>query len=199
VLRVRRLDPGAASLAAIALTAGAYWLTHASLDWFWPYPVVTAPVLALLGSACAPALRESPRRTPGPGRRWLVIAVVAFTLTTIPTFLSERYLNSAYAEWRTDLGRAYDDLDRARSLNPLSVDPLLAEGSIARATGDDARAIAAFQRAVDKRPEEWVSYYLLAKLHAKDDPSLARQEAATARERDPLNRQIRSLQRKLRG
>ena len=30
---------------------------HASLDWFWPYPALTAPVFALLGSACAPAIR----------------------------------------------------------------------------------------------------------------------------------------------
>ena len=79
-------------------------------------------------------------------------------------FSAERYASDAYDVWRADPSRAYDDLDRARSLNPLSVDPVLAEGAIARANGDRRRAIEAFDDAVAKRPEEWVSYYLLAVL-----------------------------------
>ena len=72
--RARRLGPSAASLSAIALAAGTYWLVHASLDWFWPYPAVTAPVLCLLGSACAPAVMSPGRSGRRPGRRWLAAA-----------------------------------------------------------------------------------------------------------------------------
>ena len=36
--RARRLGPAAAQLSCGAMAAGAYWLTHASLDWFWPLP-----------------------------------------------------------------------------------------------------------------------------------------------------------------
>ena len=115
-----------------------------------------------------------------------------------PPFLSERYTSDAYAVWRADPSRAYRDLDRARSLNPLSVDPLLAEGAIARANGDRRRAIAAFDDAVAKRPEEWVSYYFLALLHERRSPGLARRELAKARDRDPLNGQIAALQDELR-
>jgi tetratricopeptide (TPR) repeat protein len=154
-------------------------------------------VLALLGSACAPALLTAEPRS-SRRRRWLPAAAVAvLALSTIPPFLSQRYVDDAYAVWRADRSRAYDDLDRARSLNPLSLDPLLAEGAIARAAGDRGRAIDAFRRAAERRPEEWVSYYVLAQLHAKQDPALARREAAQARARDPLNEQVQALQERL--
>jgi O-antigen ligase len=196
-VRARRAGPAAASLSAIALTAGAYWLVHASLDWFWPYPAITAPVLALVGSACAPGLRVARVAAPGPGRRWLVAAAAVLALSTIGPFLSERYTDSAYSKWRSDPADAYDDLDAARRLNPLSVDPLLAEGAIARSAGDRERAIDAFGDAADERPEEWAPYYFLAQLHRGDNPRLARREAALAQERDPFNAQVKALQRRL--
>jgi O-Antigen ligase len=204
-IRARRRGADAAWLSAIALTAGTYWLFHSSLDWFWPYPAVTAPVFALLGSACAPCLRrrQAPSADsggrPGLGRLAVAIGAIVLAVSVIPPFLSERYTSDAYAVWRVDPSRAYSDLDRARSLNPLSVDPVLAEGAIARANGDRARAIGAFRDAVVKRPEEWVSYYLLAVLHERSSPGLARREAAAARARDPYNAQIAALQAKLRA
>ena len=54
--RSRGVGPSAAALTAVALAAGAYWLAHSSVDWFWTYPALTAPVFALLGAACAPAM-----------------------------------------------------------------------------------------------------------------------------------------------
>ncbi len=205
-IRARRRGPEAAWLSAIALTAGTYWLFHSSLDWFWPYPAVTAPVFALLGSACAPCVRAlsrsdkaaSPPARQGRGRLAIAAAAIVLAATVVPPFLSERYTTDAYAVWRADPSRAYRDLDRARSLNPLSVDPILAEGAIARANGDRRRAIAAFDDAVAKRPEEWVSYYFLALLHEHRSPGLARREIATARARDPYNSEIVPLQEKLR-
>jgi hypothetical protein len=199
-LRGRRFGGGTALVSTFALSAATYWLFHSSLDWFWPYPAITAPVFALLGSACAPAVevsRTSERR--GGGRLVVAGGAIVLALSTVPPFLSERYVNDAYEVWRTDPGRAYDDLDRARSLNPLSVDPLLAEGAIAKANGDSRRAIRAFEDAIEKRPEEWVSYYLLAVLHKRDNLPLARREVAAAHERDPQNGEIDALAEKLRA
>lgn len=196
-LRSRRLGPAAASVSAVALAAGTYWLVHSSLDWLWPYPALTASVLALLGSACAPALRVADRAPPGWGRRALAIAAAALAVSAIPPFLSDRYVDAAYADWREDLKGAYTDLDHARSWNPLSVDPLLAEGAIARAAGDRRRAIDSFRRAAEKRPEEWVTHYFLALLYRRDAPRLARRQAALATARDPHNPQVASLRRKL--
>jgi hypothetical protein len=195
-MRARRLGPEPAWLSIIALTAGVYWLAHASLDWFWPYPAVTAPVLALLGSACAPALRIAGNAAWGHGRRWLTAGAVVLAISAVPPYLSHRYVDDAYDEWRSDPSRAYDDLDRARALNPLSADPVLAEGAIARANGDRARAIDAFRRAAKKRPEEWASHYNLAELYARSSPRLARRELAIAKRQNPYDPEVLALEEK---
>jgi hypothetical protein len=198
-LRARRRGPQSAALAAIALSSGAYWLTHTSVDWFWPYPAITAPVLALLGSACAVGVRTGETRPVRGARRVIVAGAVVLALSTLPFFLSERYVNGAYAEWRSDLTRAYQDLDRAQALVPFSDTPLLAEGAIADAAGDRERAIGAFREAARKRPEEWASHYLLAKLYQEDNPELARSELEAARRLNPLSEDIRLLGEQLRG
>ena len=149
-LRARRLGPAAAALSAAALTAFAYWIVHSSIDWFWAYPAITAPVFALLGSACAPALL-TPQRPDHRAHRWIALVVVVLAVSAIPPYLSERYTNQAFATWAIDLDDAYADLDRAATLNPLSEEPLMAEGAIAREAGDTERAITAFREAADLR------------------------------------------------
>jgi O-Antigen ligase len=194
-----RLDAPAAGLAAAALTCGAYWLAHTSVDWFWPYPAITAPVLALLGAACGAAMRTPSAAGPRRFRPWITAAAVVLALSAVPPFLSERYVNDAYAEWRSDLNRAYDDLDRAQALNPFSDSPLLAEGAIADAAGDRRRALAAFREAQDKRPEEWATHYLLAELLAEEQPEMARAELERARELNPLSVEVDELAEELRA
>jgi hypothetical protein len=190
----RRLGSESSWLSIIALTAGAYWLAHASLDWFWPYPAVTAPVFALLGSACAPAVVSTGDVARGRGRRWLTAGAVVLAISAVPPFLSHRYVDDAYDEWRSDPLRAYDDLDRARTLNPLSADPVLAEGAIARANGDRARAIDAFRRAAEMVPEEWASHYNLAELYARSSPGLARRQLAIAKRQNPYDPEVLALE-----
>ncbi len=192
-MRSRELGPQASMLSAAALSAGLYWLVHASLDWFWPYPVVTAPVMMLLGAACAPAVFAGERIRGQRWRPWLAGAAVLGAIAAVPPFLSERYVNNAYAGWQGDLERAYRDLDAARFLNPLSDAPLLAEGAIARELGDRPRAIAAFRAAAEERPEEWGAHYLLAELQAKSDPPAARREARIALELNPLSSDVNEL------
>jgi O-Antigen ligase len=197
VYRSRQLGPSAASLGAIALSSGAYWLVHTSVDWFWPYPAITAPVLALLGSACAPAVRSPGLPSTRPWRVWATAALAVLAISTIPFWLAERYVNNAYASWRTDLGRAYDDLDQARTLNPFSDTPILAEAAIARAAGDPARALDALSEAAEKRPEEWATHYLLARLQTDSDRAAAREEIALALELNPIETKVRALARRL--
>ncbi len=193
----RRRGPPAAALSAVALAGGVYWLVHASVDWFWPYPAVTASAFGLLGVGCAAAglVEGEPRWRP-----WRAVALAALAvlaLSAIPPFLSERYVDHAYGTWRADLERAYDDLDRARSLNPLSDLPNLAEGAIAREAGDEQRAIEAFTDAAEQRPEEWAAHYLLAELKQRSDPAAARREILTAYELNPLSGRVRALARRL--
>jgi O-antigen ligase len=195
-LRSRAAGPASAALAAVAVTAGAYWLAHASFDWFWAYPAVTAPVLALLGSCWAPARSSEGTRA---GRWRLVIAggAVALALTVIPPFLAQRYVNGAFAGWQADPGRALSDLDRARDLNPLSIEPLLARGGIERALGNRDAAIAAFEEAAEERPEEWATYYFLALLTLNSDPESARTAIDRARSLNPFSPRVKELSRRV--
>jgi hypothetical protein len=190
---VRRGGPPGDHLAAIVLASGTYWLVHCSIDWFWPYPAISAPVIALFGSAGAARLR--PARSPGrvPWRLPAAICVLLLAVTAVPPFLSERYVNQAYAEWRTDIDAAYDDLDRARKLNRLSDTPLLAEGAIAIADGDRERALTALREAEAKSPEEWATHFLLARLQLRSDPDEARRELGIALELNPLEYRVRGL------
>ena len=168
-VRARRLGPAGAWVSAFALTAGAYWLVHSSVDWFWPYPASDRARLrpARLGLRARRASRPA-RSAGGRGRLIVAAAAIALAISTVPPFLSERYVDDAYDELAVRSLRAPTTTSIGRAaLNPLSVDPLLAEGAIARASGDRARAIGAFREAIAKRPEEWVSYYLLAVLHQR--------------------------------
>jgi len=184
-LRSRRLGPAAAALCAGAFAAAGYWLAHASIEWFWTYPGVTAPVMALLGSACAPAVLWPGHRSPRLGRGLLAFGAVVVALTMLPPFLSERYTDQAYRGWRSDPQGAYSALDRAATLNPFSDAPLLAEGAIARKLGEIERALAAFEEALERKPDEWVAHYYHGLLLARDDPDAARRELELAAELSP--------------
>ena len=86
---------------------------------------------------------------------------------------------------------------RARSLNRLSIEPLLAEGGIAKVSGDRQAAIAAFEEAAEERPEEWASHYFLALLHLRSDRARARAELEAALELNPFSRDLEDLQERL--
>jgi len=198
--RARRLGPSAAGLSAFAVAIGTYWLLHSSVDWFWVYPAITAPVLALLGSACAPTMLAAGARPPRRTRRWpMVAALVAFALTAIPPLLSQRYVDRAYETWREQPERAYEDLDRAATLNPLTDSPILAEGAIALAAGDEERALAAFREAVERRPQTWAAHHLIAKLLADTNRAAAAEAIRAAQELNPLSERVRALAEKVGG
>lgn len=196
-IRARKLGHASAQLSAAGLAAGAYWLAHSSLDWFWPYPAVTAPALALLGAAAAPALIMPQRTAPPRSRRPLLIAIVAFVVILVPPFLSERLVDRAIETFPEDAGRAYDDLALARDLNPLTDTPALREGSIALALDDRERAIAAYREATRKRPEEYAGHLLLALIYAETDPEAARISLAVVAELNPLDPRIERIQRQI--
>ena len=196
-LRSRRLGPSASALIAGALTCGAYWLAHASLDWFWSYPAVTAPVIALLGAAAAPsalALGAQPRQ------RWrlgLAGLMAAAAIAAVPLFLADRYRNRAVAEWPADSGRAFDDLDLAADLDPLDEEPLLLKGAIALRVDRPGLALDALEEARSRAPENYASYYFLARTLQASDPEEARRNLAAAEELNPDGPELKRLERRL--
>ncbi|HYH62892.1 MAG TPA: O-antigen ligase family protein [Solirubrobacterales bacterium] len=196
-IRARRLGPSSAQLSCGALAGATYWLVHASADWFWPYPAVTAPAFLLLGAAVAPALLMPDREVQRGPRRLIVVGAAVVALSVIPPFLSERLVERSLDTFRVNTEQAYDDLALARDLNPLSDLPALTEGSIALALDDDKRAIAAFREAIRERPEEYVGHFFLALILAKKDPEQARTELAVVAELNPLEQRIEELERRI--
>lgn len=108
-----------------ALGAFTYWLVHASVDWTWTFPAVSLTLFALVGAAAS--------RDAGPllARRTRLALAAGATALAIGGFglpwLSAHYVNVALS----GTGDPRTLLDRARSLDPLSVEPLLAQWALA--------------------------------------------------------------------
>jgi O-Antigen ligase len=197
-LRSRRLGRPAAALAAASLASAAYWLVHASYDWFWNYPGVTAPVMFLLGAAAAPPVTalatDRAKRARLAGVAVLAVALIA----ALPLFASQRYSDRAYDEWPQDPAAALDDLDRAASLNPYDPAPLLAKGVIESRLGRGAEAVSTFRDALQRQPDNYATHFFLARALAPTDLPGARAEAAEALSLNPLDPRTRHLNRRLR-
>lgn len=155
-----RAGPAAGAAAAGALGAFAYWAFHASVDWFWEFAALTGPAIALLGLAGALGSRR-----PELGERrghltWIAVAGLALvTIACAAPWLSAREGDRAAEQWRSDIGGAYDRLDRARALNPLSPQPDLIAGTIALHLEDQAEARRRFRAALERQPQ--IGYALL--------------------------------------
>lgn len=169
VRRVRVRDPAATA----AFGGAAYFLAHASVDWIWTVPACGVPFFLLLGAGGADGERRLvPSRTALPATALLaVLAVVAM----VPPWLSARL---------TDRG----DLRWAKRLDPLSVDPYLAQAGRARTP---QAAVAALRAAVRQEPRVVELRYDLALVYERAHRwRLARAELLEARRLDPREPRI---------
>lgn len=194
-LRSRRLGPEAAALTTVALTAFATWAGQASVDWSWFFGALTAPMIALLGSAAGPQALSF-EILPAKTRSLVGIGAVALALLAVPTFISERLTLNAAKDWRGDVEGAYDALDTAATLNPFADVPLLVEANIARQNGEDRRALNALEDAIQREPDDWRGPYLAAIVLGPDTPE-GQVQLQRALELNPQEPELQELQRKL--
>ena len=167
VLRARRLGPSAAALTAVALASASLLVqSHTSVDWFWPYPAVTAPILGAArlrlraGGARAGALA----RPLAAAHRHRSSRSSCSRSSAVPPFLSQRYVDDAYAEWRTDLAAGLRR-SRSRPLAQPAQRPAAARRGLDRPGERRPRARARrLPGGGGEAPEEWATYYLLAEL-----------------------------------
>jgi tetratricopeptide (TPR) repeat protein len=175
-------------IATGVLGALAYWLVHASGDWTWTFPAVGLPFFLLLGVGAAGV--ERAERLAGRAALPAGIAIgIAAVLAFAPPWLSSRYTASALEQTHVD---AADELRWARRLDPLSVDPLIAEAELAPTP---AKAIPPLERALDREPDSVATRYLLglAYMEAGRRPEARRhlREALTLAPRSgPLRRAL---------
>ena len=196
-LRTRRLGGQRAALASAALGIGAYWFVHASVDWFWSYPVITLMMAFAIGAAGGPAIRRSTATQRNRLRIGLVAAAAVVALSMLPFFFSARYTDSGIRTGTSDPGQAYSDLHRAADLNPLSSRPLTAEAVIAEGTGDRARALTALREAESRVPDDWFLYFRQARVLGREDPAGAASALDRARALNPRSDEIDALAKKL--
>lgn len=197
VRRSARLGPEQAALGAAALGAGAYFAAHASIDWLWSFPGLTAPVFALLGMASAPAAgaREA---LPAAVTRSLAGAMVALSLALTPLLISARLLSEGRSLATTDPDKARDRLEQSAALNPFADLPYLEAADIARRQGMTPAALAALTKAREREAKEWVGYALLVQALLEENPERAEAALRQARELNPREPALDELERQLR-
>jgi tetratricopeptide (TPR) repeat protein len=150
---VRRPPRDAAEL-ALALALPAY-LVHGLLDMDWDFAAVTAPAFLAAGALAA---RTAPVRRPSP---FAALAATGVALAVLSSFLLP-WLGS---RWAGDAESALDRpahaialAKRARSVNPLAVEPLFVQALAEEVRGHKQRAYALLREATriqPKNPEAW--------------------------------------------
>jgi hypothetical protein len=175
---LRRGTVFARGVVGIAATVFAYWSIHGSIDWFWEIPALGAPAFAFLGLAARTTERH-PHPTPQPAPssrrtapyRLAIAGVVGIGLVSAGSvampWLSAREVDNAISTWRADPDGAYERLDRARLLNPLTDEPDVVESIIAASLGDERRQELALLAALDRNPLNWYPMVELAALETR--------------------------------
>ncbi len=217
---LRGSDQLGRAVVAAALAGFAYWIIHGSFDWFWEFSGLGAPAFALLGLACAlaprqPALaasatrvaRQAPEASSASGRRrsaglrrlGLGAFAVVLALSLTAPWLSQLEVQSAARVWTKAPQTAYDRLNDAARLNPLSDEPYLVAGSIALRFDDLPRADHEFALALERTPgDAYATLELGAIASSENDRPRALEQlerAVRLNPRDPLTRQALRLVR----
>jgi tetratricopeptide (TPR) repeat protein len=186
--------------AAAALGMFAYWLLHASVDWFWAFFALTGSALAALALAASLA----PGPAPGPAKarpRGRTVALIAgcvaaalLALSIGAPWLSAREIDHASDIWREDPDAAFSALDRAETLNPLSTVPGATAGTIALRLGRTDEAERRFRDVLREDPENAYAALelgLIASAAGRRPEATRMLELALAQNpRDPLVMQV---------
>jgi O-antigen ligase len=171
-LAIRRRRGLGAAAAAAGAASFLYWVIHGSIDWFWEFPALGGAAFALLGLAAGLMPRPS---APARGRGALVVPIPALVLVLalVPAlslagpWLAEVEQKTAVSTWTRDPAKAFDALDSAASLNPLSATPKLLAGSIALRLGRRPQAEAYFREALARDPGDAYGHLELGALLAE--------------------------------
>ena len=207
---IRRASVPAAAAAGAGTATFVYWAAHGSGEWFWEFPALGGPAMALLGMAAALCPR-APRRGAMAGRvrpfldegRWILVAsgvALISALSLAAPWLAIREVDRAKDVWSSRPAEAFARLDRAAALNPLSSDPYTFEGAIALRLGELDRAERAFRAAIDRQPGLTFPYTqlaIVASQRGRREEALAM--ARRARELSPRDGILAGVYRDVRG
>jgi hypothetical protein len=194
---VSRTSGTGRELAGIAFVGFSVWIWHGLVDWLWEMPALGIVAMGLLGIALAvESTAGGARRLPS--GRWMlgglsVLAVLAVGTLTLP-WLSERDVRHAGSIWTQSPSGAFNELARARDLNPLSNRADLVAGAIAARLGRYEAMRDAYARAAMRFPADWYAQFELGVAEAlTGDRSAAAAAFARAVERNPHDPIVRGV------
>jgi tetratricopeptide (TPR) repeat protein len=157
---VRRAEGVERDAAAALAVVPALWLAHALVDYDWDFVEVTGPALFALGVLAAAGRPARRGRYPLAAVGVAAIAVAAAASVVTP-WLAERQVREVSARIdRGDVDGAAAAADRARSLDPLSLEPVFAQALVHEAAGRETAAHAAYEKATrlqPENPEAWLA------------------------------------------
>jgi O-Antigen ligase len=159
---LRRLEGEEWRAAATLATVPVVYLLHALVDYDWDFIAVTAPALVAAGAlATAGRSRVVPPPRPLAAAGLAAFAVAALVSVSLP-WLAERELDGVTRKLEAgDFDAAVASAKRARSLNPLSIEPLQALGGVHASRRHVRQAREAFAEAVRLQPENADTWYYL--------------------------------------
>ena len=171
VVGVRRglrlaLPDDRAPAAALACLVLAYAI-HSLLDYDLDFLAVTGPALAALGVLLAAGRPRAALRARLPGQLAVAAVTAAAALVLVlPAAADRRVEQSLTASDSGRIDEAVHAAERARLLNPLSLDALDALAVAADAAGDRDAAVAWYEEATRLQPENPDAWYALGLYHA---------------------------------
>ena len=156
---LRRLDGVERNAAAALAVALALWFIHALVDYDWDFVEVTGPVLLVAGVLAAAGRPARPAGGAARGARGCAVALAAAASIATP-WLAERELRKVNTALdRGEIEAATDAVERARSLDPLSLGPAFAEARVAEVRRREVAAHEAYLEATrlqPENPESWL-------------------------------------------
>jgi hypothetical protein len=193
---------GGAALAGVV--AALYVAIHGSADWLWEFPALAAPSLAWLGLAASRPQGGAPE---GPRPRLhrlvpvaLCLAALAIAASFVFPWTAELDARRAVGLWHQHPQRAFAELDRARSLNPLSTRADILAGAIASRVNDLPRMRLAFSRALARDPRLWYAHFELGLAEAAlGHRAVALRELRQAARLNPSEHVITEVTRQVAG
>jgi O-Antigen ligase len=195
---LRQRNRFAAGVAAACISAFAYWFIHGSVDWFWEVPALGAPAIAWLAMAAQIVPRDLGREYRGlrlyEALPLVLVAGVAAVGLALP-WLAAKEIDTASAGWAADPARAFDRLDLARRLNPLSDRADVVAGVIASRLHNRRRERNAFVHALERNSRNWYARLELALLDAQERKTAAAlgqlRVVSRLNPREPITNEIR--------
>jgi hypothetical protein len=170
-----RTSSGIERSARLALLAAATaWAVHSLVDWDWEIPAVTIPALVAVAVAAAPSpaadsTAGNPNVPRGPTPVLLAVAsalaaVLLVASAALPSLAETKRVESLRDAGSGSFRAAASDADLAHKLDPLGVEPLFTEASIARSRGEDAEAASLLVEATRLQPDNFETWQRLATL-----------------------------------